>query len=299
MKLFDLHCDTILSAYSSNKNLLSNDLHISLDKAVKYEQYTQVLAIYSVHKLTDDEKYEQFLKVSDYYNEQKKSFPANFTSILAVEGANLLNGDLSRLDKLNERGVKFLTLVWGGSSCIGGAHNDGGGLTDFGKQTVARCFELGIVPDVSHSSDSLFWDAAEIADKYGKPIVATHSNSRHICSHLRTLPDDIFTKITDLGGLVGLSFVRPHLSDDESKCGIDTIISHIEHFLSLGDKAADVVCMGSDLDGTAPLPDGISDIGDVYKIYDRLLQLNYPQRLADKIFYENAQDFITRNNINP
>ena len=294
MKLFDLHCDTILQAYRKNQNLQTNNLHISFDKAQNYDMYSQIFAIYSDNNLTDDEAYDEFWKIIAHYNLQKETFPSNFISYLAVEGANLLAGDINRLYKIHETGIRFLTLVWGGLSCIGGAHRTGVGLTDFGREVTEKCFEIGIIPDLSHSSEHLFWDVVNIADRYGKPVIATHSNARALCRHSRTLTDEMFTAIQIRGGIVGISMVRGHLSDTDV-CNIDTIVSHIEYFLSLGGE--NTVCIGADLDGTDHLPDEIEDIGDLYKIYNRLLSKNYSEELADNIFYGNAKKFILRNEI--
>ena len=280
MKLFDLHCDTLWAAYHGSKNL-----HITPDKVKNYDEYKQIFAIFSNANLSDDEAYYEFWEILNHSEKQ---------TYLAVEGANLLGGDITRLDKLYDAGVRFLTLVWAGVSCIGGAFGTDVGLTDFGKLTVRRCFEIGIVPDLSHSSEHLFWDTINIADEYHKPIIATHSNSRAICKHSRTLTDEMFTAIKNRGGIVGISLFHTHLSDTEI-CTIDTVISHIEHFLSLGGE--NTVCIGSDFDGMSELPDGISDISDMYKIYDRLLSMNYSAHLADKIFFNNAQNFILRNEL--
>jgi len=286
MKLFDLHCDTLLRAFDTNQTLQTNTLHFAFDKTQNYEEHRQLMAIYTTAELSNDDAYTQFLNTIKFYHEQKPSFPANFKPILAVEGANLLNDDISRLDVLYDSGVRFLTLVWGGVTCIGGAHNSSVGLTAFGRQVLERCFELGIIPDISHSSEELFWDVAA----YGKPFVATHSNSRALCSHKRTITDEMFKHV----GLVGISFVRMHLTDGDV-CNIDTIVNHMEHFLSLGGE--DKVCLGCDFDGFDVPPDGIENVSSLYKIYDRLLELNYSETLADKIFFDNAQNFMLRNGI--
>ena len=84
---------------------------------------------------------------------------------------------IENLKKLYDMGVRFLTLVWAGECSLGGAHDTDIGLTDFGYEVLNGCFELGIVPDVSHASDVMFWQVYEEAKRRGKPFVATHSNS--------------------------------------------------------------------------------------------------------------------------
>ena len=299
MKYFDLHCDTILEAYERGTSIIpaGNGLQISLEKAEKFEKYTQVLGIFSTPDLGEEGDYQRCLKIIESVKAEKASYPANFSCILAVEGANLLAGKLDRVDKLRGDGVRIMTLVWGGSTCIGGAHNDGGGFTEFGREAARRCFEVGIVPDMSHASDKLFWECAELSKKSGKPIIATHSNSRAVCDHTRNLTDEMFGSIRDDGGVVGISMVRGHLKKNGGSlpCGIPEIISHIEHYFSIGGE--DTVAFGCDFDGTDVLPDGITGVSDIDKIAEELAKLNYTQTQIDKIYWRNAQNFMLRNEI--
>ena len=108
MKYFDLHCDTLLDCYDTRQPLLHNNLHISLDAAQKYEQYTQLLGIFSRTSLSDDEAFDKFLKVCAYF--RTLELPDNFRPILAVEGANLTGGQLERVDRIHKEGVRFVAL---------------------------------------------------------------------------------------------------------------------------------------------------------------------------------------------
>ncbi len=271
---------------------MHNDLHVSLDAAQKYGRYAQLLGIFSRTSLTDDEAFEKFLEVCAYF--RTLELPDNFCPILAVEGANLTGGKLERVVRICQEGVRFMTLVWGGYTCIGGAHNDGRGLTEFGRAVADLCLQIGIVPDLSHASDATFWETIEIADRYQKPVVCTHSNSRAVRNHTRNLTDEMFTALVKRGGLAGISMVRSHLTDRE-ECGIPEIAAHIEHYLSLGGE--NTVAMGCDLDGTRPLPDGLSGVGDIDKIAEYLARQNYSDALIDNIFWHNANNFMRRNGI--
>lgn len=293
MKLFDLHCDTLSECYYHHYDLRANDeLHISLDRAEKtYDKYAQLFAIYSRNGKADDDNFGDFFHILE--NAKSRLVPNDkFTPYLAVEGGKLLGGDIARLDVLYNAGVRFLTVVWGGDTCMGGAHDTDNGLTDFGRKAVKRCFELGIVPDVSHSSLKTFEEVYDMACDFGKPIIATHSNSRTIRDHARNLTDEQFRKIVGLKGLVGMNMYWVFLTANET-CTVDTVVSHIEKFLLLGGE--DVIAMGGDLDGIDHGPEGISGVQDMIKIADRLAQLNYSDELIDKIFYGNAASFMERN----
>ena len=211
--------------------------------------------------------------------------------ILAVEDARILAGDISRLDVLYSSGVKLLTLNWYGETCIGGAHNTNIGLSDFGASVVTRCFELGIVPDISHCSFEGARMTLELAKQYCKPIVASHSDSHFVNPHTRNLRNEDFIDIIGLGGLVGINLCPSHLSSNDNP-NITDVIMHIEHYLSLGGE--NTLAMGCDLDGT-DLPGGFSGIEDIYKIAEEMARINYSNELINKIMYKNAFKFFKIN----
>ena len=178
-----------------------------------------------------------------------------------------------------------LTLVWKNCCAIGGAYNTNEGLTAFGRQVVERCFALGIVPDLSHASDPMFWETAEIAERHGKPIFVSHSCSRALCSHPRNLTDAMAKRVVELGGVIGVNLVPDHLG----LSSLETVCEHLSHLSSV--VGEDAVCLGCDLDGTSELPDGIRGIEDLTKLWALLRNNSYPDGFAEKVFYSNAQTF--------
>ena len=160
------------------------------------------------------------------------------------------------------------------------------GLTDFGKIAVAKMEKDGIIIDISHASQALFYDVAENTNL---PFVASHSNSYKITSHRRNLTDEQFSVIRNRKGLVGLNFHNEFLNNNSQNAGMTDILRHAEHFLSLGGE--DILCFGSDFDGCT-LPKNIKNSEDFAKIYDLFLANNYSESLIRKIFYENALNFF-------
>ena len=181
----------------------------------------------------------------------------------------------------------MMTLTWNSHNPIGdGADVENPkGITDFGKKVVSEMEKWGIVVDISHASDKLFYDVAEIVKK---PFVASHSNSRTIANHRRNLTDEEFSIIKSIGGIVGLNFHNAFLNTDPDKTSMYDLLKHTEHFLSLGGE--DVVCIGSDFDGGI-LPKDIKGSTSIDKIYELFLRHNYKEALINKIFYENALNF--------
>ena len=305
MNYTDLHCDTAYEIYKSKCGLKKNEHHIDMEKIKKYGRYSQIFAVWSDNDNTDDENYEDFFKIRNYfienitesnivlcetgseYEQYKKNENKNKScAFLAVEGGKLLSDDITRLEVLYKNNVRFLTLVWNGVCKIGGAFNSDEGLTDFGKQVVKKADELGIIIDLSHSSDKTFSDTLEITSK---PVIATHSNSRSVFNHKRNLTDEQFLEIKKRGGIVGISLCRLHIADEP--VFIKDIIRHIDYYMSLGGE--NTVCFGCDFDG-AELPDDVENVSDIEKICGELKKLGYNDILIEKIMYKNADDFIIK-----
>jgi len=78
---------------------------------------------------------------------------------------------------------------------------DPGGLTDFGRQAVREMNALGMVIDVSHASEQTVYDVLEESEQ---PIVASHSNAKHLSPIQRNLSDDVIARIAAGGGVIGV-----------------------------------------------------------------------------------------------
>ncbi|MBL7471053.1 membrane dipeptidase, partial [Escherichia coli] len=65
------------------------------------------------------------------------------------------------------------------------------GLSPLGKQWVAEMNRLGMLIDVSHSSDDVFDQALALSKV---PIIASHSGPRAIFNHPRNLDDERMRK---------------------------------------------------------------------------------------------------------
>lgn len=310
LSLFDTHCDTAYELFHRQETLYDNSCHISLSHAQNYENYAQLFAIWSNRRKDDETCWQEFHQVADNFDrlialengaicrvhnhQQMQNALQNGkrAAVLAVEDARLLAGDIDRLQILYDKGVRCMTLLWGGESCIGGSHDTQLGLTEFGKLVTSKCFEIGIVPDVSHASEKSTDDVIEIAQKYNKPFIATHSNSYSAYQHTRNLRDHHLQALIELGGIVGVSMCCIHLRDCTQKnADVDDVIRHIDRYMEL--DAQDHLCFGCDFDGT-DLPQGIHHVGDLYAIAERLTQIGYSQEQLDKLFWQNAYTFFQK-----
>ena len=310
--LFDTHCDTAYELWRRGVGLAHNpECHVSLSKAACYKRYAQYYAIWSDRRLDDEACWVQFLKISDYFQSElarlsDQTAPVTtaaeleatlsagkHAAILAVEDARLTAGKLDRVDELKARGVRYLTLTWGGDTCVGGSHDTQNGLTTFGKDLARRCFERGIIPDVSHASEQTVDDLLPIAQAYGKPVIASHSNAHSVYGHSRNLLDRHFLAIKELHGIVGISLCPEHLTDTSLRqATVEDILRHVEHYLSLGGE--DMIGFGADWDGT-DLPPEITHVGDLTRVAEYMAAHNYSEDLIEKIFWKNFYRFSMEN----
>lgn len=212
--------------------------------------------------------------------------------VLHIEGAEAIDAKLDALEVLHAAGLRSIGPVWSRSNIFGhGApmaaqHNldPGEGLTDLGKALVRDCDALDIMVDLSHLTESGFWDVAAISDN---PLIASHSNVHAISPSARNLTDRQLDAIAERGGLVGLNFHTAFLREDcghVAETSLDIAIRHLDHMLErLGENG---VAIGSDYDGCLP-PSAIGDAGRLQALTERMRAAGYGDSLMAKICREN------------
>ena len=149
---------------------------------------------------------------------------------------------------------------------------------------------LWIFPDSFRKAIALldFYDTIKIAEKYGKAVIASHSNSRRIFDHKRNLTDEMFGLILQLGGVVGISAYPGHLCDGE--CTTESILRHIDRYMELGGE--DIVCLGCDFDGIETTPRNLRNPGELENLYIELDKRGYGEKVIEGIFCKNAERFF-------
>lgn len=305
MNYCDLHCDTPLEVYLRGVSLNDTGLNVSADKYAVFDKYVQLAAFCPPEDISDDEGYELFFKVAENFKTEvskvcgtvctdaeeiecsvKNGIPA---FVLTAEDARILGGDIKRLYALREAGVRVLTPLWGGITCIGGSHTSDEGLTSFGKDVIKECFQAGIIPDVSHASRKSTCEIIDMAIAAGKAVIASHSCSYSINPHTRNLTDEEFLGIVETGGIVGVNLYPPHLKGTEAD--VSDVLDHIRHFISL--TGSSQVALGCDFDGMGIFAKDGEDIGCIPHLA-KLFDDAFGKDISDKILFTNAYAFLQR-----
>ena len=299
--VFDAHCDTIARALWKSENVVDNTGMVDLKKtAEKFNRYAQLFALFTDVARSNHATYDDLLacfkrqmdEFGEYVSHCRTMEDAVFAheqgkaaAFLSVEGAEILDCDLARLEQAAADGVIAINLTWNNANAISGTNvqEPERGLSPLGRKFVARMQELGVLVDVSHLSDPGFWDVIEIAKK---PIIASHSNARSIWNHTRNLTDEQITAIIKNQGIIGLNIYRDFIG-----LGMDfaAVCSHLDHMLSLGGEKT--VALGGDWDGCYPL-ESLPTICELADLYEYLLIHNYPEDLLEDLFYNNLMRVV-------
>ena len=255
---------------------------------------------------------------------------------IGVEGGHAIESSLDRLRELHARGARYLTLTWNNGlpwagSSIGEAGTRKGGLTDFGRDVVREMNRLGMLVDLSHVSDSTFYDAIAVSSV---PVIASHSSARALSDFPRNLSDDQLRAIARNGGVVNANFYSRFLDSEyraraeavEARIATErralrsgpdsaaaaaalsarrstllaalpqtpfnTLIDHIDHIARVA--GIDHVGIGSDFDGVSALPSGMEDVTRLPRIAQALLDRGYSEQDVKKILGGNMLRVMER-----
>ena len=257
--------------------------------------------------------------------------------LIGVEGGHAIEGSLDRLRDLYARGARYLTLTWNNGnawagSSIGEGNTRTGGLTPFGRDVVREMNRLGMLVDLSHVSDSTFFDAIAVSTA---PVIASHSSARALSDVPRNLTDDQLRAIARNGGVVNVNFYSRFI-DSRYRAGIERVeatvhaarvaaraagedsataakrisamrdslaaaipptpfsvlIDHIDHIAKVA--GVDHVGLGSDFDGVSALPLGMEDVTRLPRIAQALLDRGYSEDDVKKMLGGNMLRVMTR-----
>jgi membrane dipeptidase len=163
--------------------------------------------------------------------------------VICLEGAAPLEEEISYLRNFYRLGLRCLGLTHDLRNGVadGIRERSGGGLTHFGVTVVEECDRLGIVVDVSHLSDRGTEDVLAISSK---PIIASHSNARSLCTNARNLPDELIKGIAQSGGVIGFHALD-RLVGGAPAPTFDQLLRHIAFIAEIG--GTDCIGVGPDL----------------------------------------------------
>lgn len=159
--------------------------------------------------------------------------------IFSIEGCDYIK-DTEELEELYKLGLASILLVWNNPNKYGSGNRADYGLTDKGKELLEKAIDLGIIIDMSHMNKKTFSDTIEFLKEQksmGKKVrvIASHSNSYEICSHLRNLDDEQLKALKEFDAVIGAvsysKFVSNETEDVEELR--NKYLEHIKHIVSI------------------------------------------------------------------
>jgi membrane dipeptidase len=251
-------------------------------------------------------------------------------SMLGVEGGQSIGGSLGALRILARLGAGYLTLThnddtpWADSGTGARAH---GGLTAFGEEVVLELNRLGVLVDLSHTSDDTMRQTIEVSRA---PVLFSHSNARALCDVSRNVPDDVIELVGRTGGTICVTFVpwfltaegaaanaaewevtrrlrAEHPDDPEAvraamerydeeqpvpAATVSDVADHVDHIRRLA--GIDHVGVGSDFDGSPGMPKGLDDVSCYPALFAELAERGYSDDDLQKVAGRNVLRVMRR-----
>ncbi|MFL6558554.1 MAG: dipeptidase [Bacillus sp. (in: firmicutes)] len=304
MNIIDLHCDALMKLQEAQGTLRFADapeLNTNKTRLQQGQIKVQCFAIFIEPEIKGDQKFQVVLEQIDYfYKEVLGKNPdmvhikewsdfdrlkiGQIGAMLTLEGVDAIGNDLAKLHILYQLGVRSVGLTWNQANLAadGAGEPRGGGLTLFGKQIVEFNNEYQILTDVSHLSDKGIWEVIELA----KYPIASHSNARALCSHLRNLTDEQAQAMFAKGGLIHVVYNPPFVKES-GEVTIPDLVKHIDHFCSLG--GVKQIGFGSDFDGISTFITSLEDSSKSQNLINELLKY-YSEEVVRGFAYQNFLD---------
>jgi len=266
----------------------------------------------------------------DAYRLQKEGKRAVF---FGMENGWPVDNDIKNLKMYHDLGLRYITLSHSSNNdiCDSSTDPDGpeyNGLSKFGEDVVKEMNRLGIMVDISHVSDSTFYDVIKLTKV---PVIASHSSCRALCDVPRNMTDDMIKTLAKNGGVIQINFVpgfvkkptqdqelsmkairmkmrQTDLTAADRKVLLDEMratakkyekdmptvadaVNHIEHVIKL--TSVDHVGIGMDLDGGGRVI-GLNDVSQVGAITEELVRRGYSEKDVAKIWGGNIMRVLDK-----
>ena len=301
--LVDAHNDTLSRMRDGEMDFCIRQAatHTDLPRLLEVGMSVQVLAMFAAPCANKSISLHKILSYAEYAHQciehdprllvvqTKKDLPSpppdrdRLRAILGVEGGDCLGGELWVLELLFRLGVRLLTLTWSNRNALADGvweTRSNGGLTNFGHEVVGRMQELGMIIDVSHLAPAGFWDVAKVVEG---PFIASHSNAAALCPHPRNLTDEQARSIAEHGGVIGVNFCQPHLTDGTAR--LEHVVEHVEHFWRVAGE--EHVGLGTDYDGIDTPPIGLEEVTCLPRLIQELEKRGHSQNRIQKFLGQN------------
>ncbi|HEX7777295.1 MAG TPA: dipeptidase [Parvibaculum sp.] len=184
------------------------------DEAGYAEAASEALAKFAaVHRMTDEQYPSEIGLALTSADIRRIHASGRRVALIGIENGYSIGREPALLDIYYKLGARYFGLVHNGHNDIadsaqpqddlgdrpndkGGEH---GGLSPYGRKIIARCNDLGIMVDVSHSAKSTTLAAIKASRA---PIIASHSGVYALNPHPRNMSDEEMKLLAKKGGVI-------------------------------------------------------------------------------------------------
>jgi len=261
----------------------------------------------------------------------RRNFQQHLISLpYGMENGAPIEDDLANVAYFHDKGVRYITLTHSKMNQICDSsydpHKGWNGLSPFGRKVVAEMNRTGIMVDISHVSDSTFYQVLRLSKV---PVICSHSSLRHFTPGWeRNVNDDMLQHLAKNGGVIQINFGSAFLSKEANEYDLtrrdyrtkfmkennisdsddprvekemekfrdgapypyatsDDVADHIDRVVQL--VGIDHVGIGSDFDGVGDsLPTDLKSVADYPTLVYKLLKRGYSDADIKKVLGENV-----------
>ena len=237
-------------------------------------------------------------QIENWQKETKKK-PIGY--ILSLEGADSIV-NIDYLEKSYMLGLRAIGPAHYGPGVYAYGTDSNGSIGQKGKELVKKIEELNLILDVTHLSDTSFWETIEI---YNGNLWASHNNCRKFVNHNRQFSDDQIKEIIRRDGVIGVpldawmmvpNWIRGKSTPETMGVTLNQMIENIDHICQLSGNS-NHVGIGTDLDGAFGIeqtPTDIDTIADLQKIPLLLKKIGFSESDVEKVMNQNFINFLKR-----
>lgn len=218
--------------------------------------------------------------------------------VIAMEGADPIVSP-KHVENWWRDGLRAVGLAHYGQGHYAMGTGGYGPLTARGKELIRELNRIGMILDLTHSSDPSWYEALDLATC---PVMASHNNCRALVPGDRQFSDEQIKLLIQRGGVIGAALDTWMLErdfvigqSDGQAVPLSNVVDHIDHVCQIAGNARHAA-IGSDLDGgfgTEQSPAGIDTIADLQKLENILAARGYAEPDIDNIFHGNWLRFLS------
>lgn len=258
--------DEVASAKAVNR--VDHLIDLIYEECGKYSDYCEIVTTSA--------------QARDAFSRGKKAF------FVGIENSYGLGSDIGNVKRFAERGVTYITLSHTGDNLV--CHSSGVpesmdlGLTAYGRRVVREMNRLGIIVDLSHTSDGTFRDVCKVSKA---PFICSHSGARAVFGHPRGVTDEQLRAVREHNGVVQVYIVDNFMAEgreNAAKVSVDDFVKHLMHCIEVA--GIDHVGIGWDSDGGGGGLDMNGD-NDMVNVTVKLIEAGLDESDLAKVWGEN------------